>query len=146
MRKYRGFRNEGLGEHLPGGFYRAHITAAPTSAPVPVGYAKPSPEFVPLPTSIPYYDPTTRYTREQILAMIDARTAAEHEVTFSQNSEGGDGIAEELEHIANEQAATDKAVNDGAGGTGLPLKIGAAKGKTNIVPLAVLGLLAYLFF
>lgn len=164
MKKYRGFQGEvslqGLGfvrqtlingsEALPGGFYKPYSPSPPETLVQAGGgmYTDPTHPFYspPSPTVLPYIDPTTRYTREQILDMIEDRKAAEaaeHEVTYSQNSEGGDGIDEELEQFANEQAATDQAVRDGAG---LPNKIGAPQIDSKVVPLAILGLIAYLLF
>lgn len=111
---------------------------APKPAIAPITTAT-STMVAPRPTSIPFYDPAQLYTRDEIQEMMAARKAAQAEITAAQNSQGGDGVAEDLEQIANEQNATDAAI--AAGGTGLPVRTGA--GKPNIAPLAILGALAY---
>ena len=75
--------------------------------------------------------------------MIAAAKARREEITDRQNDEGGDGIAEDLEQIANEANATDAAIDAAADGTGLPIKNGVAKPTPNITPLIILGALAY---
>jgi hypothetical protein len=135
MKRYRGFKGEipleGLGTN--GWYVYKPSPSYPAVSPAPIITA-----IAPLATSIPYIDPARRYTTEQIQEMM-ARKA---EITASQNSQGGDGIDEDLEQIANEQNATDAAV---AAGDGLPVKTGAGKPSdaSQLAPFAILGALAY---
>lgn len=149
MKKYRGFQGEvSLGSWAPSASYTSTIKPTPVySAPVysaPSGYyptRQTQPISPPQATSIPYYDPTLLYTRSEIVEMIAAQKAAQAEITSAQNNQGGDGIAEELERIANEENATNEAIATGANGSGVRIKTGAE--KQAFVPIAILGALAY---
>lgn len=101
-----------------------------------------------IPTStgavLPYFDPARgfTYTREQIREMQERGRQTDMELETRQGEEGGDGIAEDLEQKAAEDAATDRAVEDAAGARVPPGAEPGAAGK-NVVPLALLAALAF---
>jgi len=129
------------------GWFKEPIRAiAPIQAPIvtrPVAVAPIAP------TSIPYYDVRRKfqYTSEQIREMMDRSRAQKEEITDAQNNEGGDGVDFDLEQTADEQNATDKAIEDSAGGAWMPENGEEIEGPENeFAPLVMLAGLAWLLF